>query len=101
MKTLLLFMMLLMPVIVYAEPCPDIEYAKLKDMSQASIEEEYCKTIIKMKLSMSDWANSINDTTAKEIKSCDEITDKMQRVYKERFKGDIPSCHDYKAKAKE
>jgi len=100
MKTLLLLIMLLMPVIVYAESCPDIEYDKLKDMSQASIEEEYCNTIKKMKLSMSDWTSSLNDTTAKEIKSCDEITDKIIRVYKERFKDDIPKCLKTATKAK-
>jgi len=54
-----------------------------------------------MKLSISNWVSSINDTTAKEIKSCDEITDKMKRVYKEQFKDDIPKCLKTETKAKE
>ena len=98
MKTLLLLIMLLMPVIVYAESCPDIE---LKDMSQTSIENEYCIMLNIMKSSIKDWTMSTDDKTVKEIESCNKITDKMQRVYKERFNVDIPKCPEFKAKAKE
>ena len=92
MKTLLLFMILLMPVIVYAEPCPDIEYAKLKDMSHESIEKEYCNAIKIMKSSLKDWTMSSDDKITKEVKSCNKITDEIEKVYKERFKENIPNC---------
>ena len=86
MRTFLLLIMLLMPVMAYATPCVDIDYGELKDMSQESFEKEYCKMKDELKKSIKYF-----NTGAAE--KCKNISEKMERVYKNRFKKDIPKCY--------
>ena len=85
MKKLILIFMLLMPVMAYATPCVDIEYGELADMSQGSFEKEYCK----MKDELNKNIEYFNTESAEE---CKNISEKMERVYKNRFKKYIPKC---------
>lgn len=97
----LLCLLLLVPVIAFAFPCKDYEYAELKDMDKATFEAEYCE-IVKTVVEKADTAVKIDTNREwKELDSCMEVSKKMERVYKQRFKEDIPKCPDKAKKEKE
>jgi hypothetical protein len=92
MKKFILVFMLLMPVVAYAEPCPDIEYAELKDMSQVSFEKKFCDTVREKTTKLNIWKKVNTEITWEDMKSCNDLSKKMAIVYKERFKKEIPMC---------
>lgn len=99
MKKLLL-LMLLIPVFAYAGPCEELEYAELKDMSQKSLEKEYCNVAdqIKKKLVILQQVNI--ERCREDMLICSSVADKMTKVYKKRFNKDIPKCPTAETKAK-
>jgi hypothetical protein len=102
---LILFVLIafLMPVAVYAEQCPDIEYAELKDMSQASFDKEYCRVTLIMESNVNYLMTMDTKKAWKDVDSCTTLADKMSRIYQERFKKTPKICKeaDQRNKAKE
>lgn len=77
---------LLFPFFAYAEPCADIEYAELKDMSQESFMKEHCRVVNLIRSNLSTWQITNSRRDWKDMESCKTLSDKTSRIYLERFK---------------
>jgi hypothetical protein len=89
MKKILCLIILLIPIFAYAEQCTDIEYAELKDMSQASFDKEYCKVTLIMESNINYLMAMDTKKAWKDVDSCTKLTDRMKRIYESKF-GETP-----------
>jgi len=92
MRILFVLIVLLIPVFTYAEPCQDIEYAELKDMSQVSFGKKLCNVLEEIKEKQNIWKKENTVRAWQDMDSCYDLSKKMERVYRERFKNETPLC---------
>jgi hypothetical protein len=77
--------------------CEQMEYAELKDMSQKEMTEIYCKQnkelIRAIKYNTATLNNGIkpNWNMENEQTQCEEVTHKIERIYKKRFPESVNS----------
>ena len=90
--------MLLMPIVAYAEPCQDIEYAELENMSQASLENKYCNVEQEVSAKLNIWKKEKTAIAWQNMDSCNDLSKKITRVYKKRFKNGSLICFKNKTK---
>ena len=93
MKKILYFIILFIPLFAYAEQCIDIEYGELKDMNRESFDKEYCRITLMFESNFDDVSKLDTKKAWKDMESCTNLIDKMERVYKERFKTTPKRCN--------
>lgn len=87
MKKLFILIVLLIPVALYAEPCADIEYAELKDMSQEAFMIEFCRAVNLIRSNIGVAGQPVpSERILRDADSCVRLADKMSRIYLNRFK---------------